>query len=281
MKLGITVPTYFVILGEMFDRQAGLNMAEFEFPAYFNFFCLKKKVTLICMPDMEPRVRAIFTETLLGPTAANCKGEADHAPSMNSSAYPNFREEGYYLDSMRRELNVNTLVDFLTFDARFEILLGDEENDPENVIRIKYDVFTKSFRVVGAKNVELAKIVEKFTYVKSKSLSGGSTIPTSYEPTPFHFPRFGVTILGSSHGFDPNGNTTGVVIWVNGRGIMVDPPPGSSQALEKLSIPPRFIEGIILTHCHADHDAGTFQKILKEQVSKKGRHRLTTKFYLN
>ena len=69
----------------------------------------------------------------------------------------------------------------------------------------------------------------------------------------------------SSHGFDPNGSTTGFVIWANGSGIMVDPPPGSSQALEKLSIPPRLIKGIILTHCHADHDAGTFQKILKEQ----------------
>ena len=78
MKLGITVPTYFVILGEMFDRQAGLNMAEFEFPAYFNFFCLKKRVTLICMPDLEARVRAIFTETLLGPEAGHCMGEMDH-----------------------------------------------------------------------------------------------------------------------------------------------------------------------------------------------------------
>ena len=55
MKLGLSVPTYFVILGEMFDRQAGLNMAEFEFPAYFNFFVLKRRVTLICMPDLEAR----------------------------------------------------------------------------------------------------------------------------------------------------------------------------------------------------------------------------------
>ena len=151
----------------------------------------------------------------------------------------------------------------MTFDARQEVTIDGR-------IKIKYDMFTKSFRVIDVpnRNKEVAKIVEKFTYVKAEptqadQLAEGAVIE---EPTPFDLPKFGVTVLGSSHGFDPNGSTTGFVIWINGRGIMVDPPPGSSQALEKLSIPPRFIEGIILTHCHADHDAGTFQKILKDQA---------------
>ena len=47
--------------------------------------------------------------------------------------------------------------------------------------------------------------------------------------------------------------------------MMVDPPPGSSKVLKKLSISNRAIKGIVLTHCHADHDAGTFQRILEEQ----------------
>lgn len=34
----------------------------------------------------------------------------------------------------------------------------------------------------------------------------------------FKPPAFGVTVLGSSHGFDQNHNTTGFVLWVNGRG---------------------------------------------------------------
>jgi hypothetical protein len=266
MKAGQTVPTYFVILGEMFDRQAGVNMAEFEFPAYFNFFCLKKKVTLICMPDLEPRVRAIFGETLLGPEDEYCMSESDHGGDRDATAHPNFREEGYYLDGMRRTLNVDTLVEFMTFDARQEVTIDDK-------VKIKYDIFTKSFRVIDVpnRNREVAKIVEKFTYVEAESNTAEDMLNTTEvveEPTPFDLPKFGVTVLGSSHGFDPNGSTTGFVLWINGRGIMVDPPPGSSQALEKLSIPARFIEGIILTHCHADHDAGTFQKILKDQAVK-------------
>ena len=31
-----------------------------------------------------------------------------------------------------------------------------------------------------------------------------------------------------------------------------------------MGIPPRLIDTIVLTHCHADHDAGTLQKVLEE-----------------
>ena len=78
----------------------------------------------------------------------------------------------------------------------------------------------------------------------------------------FHPPSFGVTVLGNSHGFDKNGSTSGYVLWVNGRGIMIDPPPYSSTSLEKEGIHPQMIFGLMITHCHADHDAGAFQKIL-------------------
>jgi len=81
-------------------------------------------------------------------------------------------------------------------------------------------------------------------------------------PPTFHPPSFGVTVLGNSHGFDQSGSVSGYVLWINGRGIMIDPPPYSSATLEREGIRPRTIVGIILTHCHADHDAGAFQKVL-------------------
>ena len=81
-------------------------------------------------------------------------------------------------------------------------------------------------------------------------------------PPTFFPPSFGVTVLGNSHGFDSKGSTSGYVLWVNGRGIMIDPPPYSSATLEREGIRRSTIVGIILTHCHADHDAGAFQKVL-------------------
>lgn len=88
------------------------------------------------------------------------------------------------------------------------------------------------------------------------------SIPESVLPPTFHPPSFGVTVLGNSHGFDKSGSVSGYVLWINGRGVMIDPPPYSSATLEREGIRPRNIVGIILTHCHADHDAGAFQKVL-------------------
>jgi len=87
-------------------------------------------------------------------------------------------------------------------------------------------------------------------------------IPQAVVPPTFHPPSFGVTVLGNSHGFDKNGSTSGYVLWINGRGIMIDPPPYSSSTLEREGIRPQMIVAIIITHCHADHDAGAFQKVL-------------------
>ena len=66
-------------------------------------------------------------------------------------------------------------------------------------------------------------------------------------------------------GFDPCGHTTGFVLWCNGSGIMVDPPPFSNSYLKSMGINPAKISAIIITHCHADHDAGAIEKILFEK----------------
>ncbi|MBF0470786.1 MAG: cyclic nucleotide-binding domain-containing protein [Gammaproteobacteria bacterium] len=77
-------------------------------------------------------------------------------------------------------------------------------------------------------------------------------------------PLFGVTTLGAGHGFDPNSSTSGMIIWINRRGVIVDPPVNSVEQLWSLGVSPKLIDHVILTHCHADHDAGTMQKLLQE-----------------
>jgi CRP-like cAMP-binding protein len=75
-------------------------------------------------------------------------------------------------------------------------------------------------------------------------------------------PRFGVTPLGTSHGFDPVGDVTSFVVWVNGKGILVDPSPEALIHLDRLGVAPVDVPYVFLTHVHADHDGGLLEKLL-------------------
>ncbi|MGE3536931.1 MAG: cyclic nucleotide-binding domain-containing protein [Candidatus Tectimicrobiota bacterium] len=75
-------------------------------------------------------------------------------------------------------------------------------------------------------------------------------------------PRFGVTPLGTSHGFDPFGDLTCFVIWLNGLGILVDPSPEALDCLDQIGVAETDLPYVWLTHVHADHDGGLIEKLL-------------------
>jgi len=60
MNLKIAMPTYYIIPSTRFDKDFCINVCEFEFPAYFNFFIKKTKVNLICSKEEEQYIRQIF-----------------------------------------------------------------------------------------------------------------------------------------------------------------------------------------------------------------------------
>ncbi|POM63025.1 CGMP-dependent 3',5'-cGMP phosphodiesterase [Phytophthora palmivora] len=205
MKLGLPVPRHYIVPSEPFTKTLGANMgvnvAEFEFPAYCNFFFKRQCVNLIVSSeDVESRIRRVFQETLFGPAELDLR--SDFPQATPSEQIPDLRKELEYFRNVTLEDSV------------------DLPPPPANTLNPFLDSF--------------------------------------------YPPAFGVTVLGNSHGFDPNGKTSGYVLWINHRGIMIDPPPFSSSILSANNIPALMIDGVILTHCHADHDAGTFQKILQE-----------------
>jgi hypothetical protein len=63
----IEIPFMFVIPTRHYSKESFINVAEFEFPAYFNFFLKRRKIMIICTADQEKNIRIIFQETLLGP----------------------------------------------------------------------------------------------------------------------------------------------------------------------------------------------------------------------
>jgi CRP-like cAMP-binding protein/phosphoribosyl 1,2-cyclic phosphodiesterase len=247
MAQQLPVPTVYVVPHELFHRRRGLNVAECEFPAYYNFFLLKRRIRLIVDDaGIEARVRAVFQESLFGPLVAPPDLEFDE--SYPPEIRPDFRKE---MDNFRRgvdgkRLEVDTLVEFLRFDPQ-----GRAQVEPGLEVQrtaAGYDV------------VEEGQIVAQVSAEVHLPDRDSEVVPSRQ----FRPPMLGVTVLGSSHGFDPAGKTTGFLIWIGGRGLLVDPPVDATETLREQGVPSKLIDGIILTHCHADHDSGTFQKILDE-----------------
>ena len=255
MELKLDVPIAYVLPRDLFDRRRGLSVAEFEFPAYYSFFLLKRRCRLVVLnQDVERRVRAIFQESLFGP-----KGEplaTEFADGYPEARRPRFQHESEYFRTVpgRGRIEADDLVEFVHMDGeprQAEIAPGVFVIDVGDALIVRDH--GKDIAVVGA-TVSLP--------------SRTATTDPDAAPMSWLAPSFGVTVLGASHGFDVSGKTTGFLLWMGGRAILVDPPTDTTDYLHARGIAPKTIDGVILTHCHADHDAGTFQKLLEEsQIS--------------
>jgi len=144
--MGIDVPLFYIVPVERFCREMGpalgVNLAEFEFPAYFNFFIQRKRCTLIVdSDDAERNIRRVFGETLLGPAQFRREEnsisfeEEDFAPDFSREAIPDFRKElkHFRVGPDGNELIIETLLNFTHFerpaDTRGHYHLGVPPND--------------------------------------------------------------------------------------------------------------------------------------------------------
>lgn len=297
MEMGLTLPTHYVLPKERFNLQTGINVAEFEFPAYFSFFVQRKKVNLVVARDVEAKIRTIFQETLLGPL--RIKEPEGYSDAVPREAYPDLAAESEHFAKdpfTGAQLTIDTLLQFTYFDDDGVARIGDsvciyDEGDTYRVTDGGEDVASVSGAVILSPPPLQAR-PKKWRRKRPSSSPSGQEIRAAYSrdtqsPRRQHEeddrwvavelgddedesnvcfvpPMFGITMLGAGHGFDPTSSTTGFILWMNRRGIVVDPPPHSNAILKMLGVPSRLIHGIVLTHCHADHDAGCFQALLEE-----------------
>ncbi|MCP4130924.1 MAG: cAMP/cGMP-dependent 3',5'-cyclic-AMP/GMP phosphodiesterase [bacterium] len=238
MLLPKGVPLVFVLPAEFFNWIKGISIAELEFPIYYNFFIRKKKTRIVCYEEQAHRFTKVLKEALMGPANPNFPEDFDTEEPYKHDIN---KEMDYF-----RTMELDDVVEFCIYQNNTITIDGVTINIDSNG---NFDVL---------KGEELLAYVPGRIEYKPKYLVG-ERMAEPYKP-----PLFGMTCLGPSSGFDPYENTSGFIIWLNHHGIMVDPPVNSTEWLLDSNVSPKFIDCIILTHCHADHDAGTFQKILEE-----------------
>ncbi len=82
---------------------------------------------------------------------------------------------------------------------------------------------------------------------------------------PIQIPIFGVTFVGVGSGFSSNKENSSVIIWSEGKGILIDVVANNNSILLNYGINKNDVNYVFLTHVHSDHDAGVLENLLQKR----------------
>lgn len=250
MKADTGVPNLFVLPSTLFDIHNGISLGELEFPLYYNYYVRGRKFRFICRPEQQRPLIRLLKEAVFGPSSFRLEREFPRGAA--TPGFPDLKAEaGFYKTVDGRKLKLADLIEPI-------------------VCAVGSPVTVDGVAITLLEN-------DEFCFERD-----GDSHTVSFQPLPppvfthdgsshFQPPDFGITVLGAGHGFDVNSQTSGFIIWIEGRGLLVDPPVHTTQWMKARNLDQRLVEDILLTHCHADHDSGTLQKVMEE-----GRVRLHT-----
>ncbi len=242
MRLPRSTPQIFLLPNSLFHVHKGISVAELEFPIYHNHFLRQKKTYIVCTQQQCDQLITVLNEAIFGPSQVDFSSE--YINGADTFGYPNMKAE---MDYFRGGRSLADLVQFVIFRNNM--------------------VSFNNVRVTKTQSGDFRIEDEDWNFEIDAPGEVGFNIiyDTGKRPAePYRPPLLGVTCLGPSHGFDVEDNTSGFLLWIQRKGIMVDPPVNSTEWLRESNVNPKLIDTVILTHTHADHDAGTFQKILEE-----------------
>jgi CRP-like cAMP-binding protein len=251
MKSEKGVPDLFLLPDDLFDTNLGVSISDAEFPVYFNFYIKSKQCRFICQKHQVRSIVRVLREAIFGPFKLYL--EREYPEGREAAGFPDMkREMAFYKIDERWAggLRLKNMIQLYTFDQD-----GRVEVDGVTISSVSHNRYR--FEANGQMQECKFRAAPPPAPVLPRDVDSESGV--FFAP-----PVFGVTTIGSGHGFDTESKTSGFIIWIDGKGIMVDPPVSSTVWLQENRVNPRLLEDLILTHCHADHDAGTLQKVLEE-----------------
>ncbi len=256
----------FILPSNLFEGKT--NHGDIEFLVYLNFFVRQRMRTRIAGTSRQRHVlHRLLTLTLFGlfdpstaePAPFQKLREAFGVDSRDTYDFLLSSYESYVarrgLEPTSPLLGLEDYVDFVTLDGGETVVVL-----PAAEVHLTPGGRAFDVRIVQRDGRESAKRLELSTPARLFR-----RIPDDLR-TAIQFatdrPYFGVTPLGTSHGFDPDGDFTSFIIWIHGKGILVDPSPEALAYLEQAGVAPVDVPYVFLTHVHADHDGGLIEKLL-------------------
>lgn len=281
LREGITGEYLFILPKHLFESKT--NYADVEFLVYLNFFVRYGTRTRIAgTARQKAALEHLLRLTIFGlfdpKLPSQPPFEAMHArynvpdPETYALFYRLYEKYGVRQNCCATGaiLDLDAYVDFVTLDDIPRPLLIPASPNGTGSPQASHGPYT----------VQIVPLTHASMEVSVAQMDGGIAVKTleTHRPAGRQYeipaalceairfatdrPCFGVTPLGTSHGFDPTGDLTSFVIWIHGLGILVDPSPESLEYLDHLGVAAADLPYVFLTHVHSDHDGGLISKLL-------------------
>jgi hypothetical protein len=229
----------------------------FVYGAAFHSKRRKNRLQIVMRPQQLAAATQALRMTLTGPSTAELEGYASGAPHSGLDA-PTIA----YLTAQSAHMAIKvegvpqpleSLVDFIGFDSQCcASLLGGELNICQTA--------DNSLSVRCGGEVAEIHLQRPFPVVPFLGLPAPSR--------PSRPQTFAVQTLGCRSGFDVSGPTTGFLLWLHGRALLLDGPPGTRILLQQQGIALDDLDGLILSHCHEDHMGAFVEMVLSGRPLK-------------
>src|SRR5262245_2931187 len=266
LREGLQGDHLFILPASLFEGKT--NYADIEFLVYLNFFLRQKTPTRIVGTSRQRDVlHRLLTLTLFGlfdPAAPEPPSfeKIAEAYGVGSRETYHFLRTAHELYGARRDssqesplLGVDAYVDFFVLDGKATVI-------PLPSAEVQVAPSGRGFDVRitqpdGRSSEKKLEVGTPSRLLRHIPIELRAAIQFASER-----PRFGVTPLGTSHGFDASGDFTSFIIWINGKGILVDPSSEALAYLDQIGVAPADVLYVFLTHVHADHDGGLVEKLV-------------------
>lgn len=242
------VPRDFVVPERLVDPRSIVTLAELEFTGYYHFFVRpEKQPTRIYLnnPVQTDQVTLMLKEAIFGARTELEEFRADFA--RPEEAFDIKAECGYF--------NPFSFEDVFQIHTRMadekRILLPNGYSMA--VLKSGGIFYYKLYEPNNAQAVFTCSEVDLFS--RKRAIEKKSAMVRR--------PDFAIAAIGNSTGFDEQGETSGFLLWIGGNGLMIDPPANTRFWLMENRVLAEETDRVILTHCHADHDAGLLQRMLE------------------
>ena len=264
MRGNIGVP-HILVLPVTLTREREL-LCEPEFFLYHNVFFQKSKLKVVGTATQIASIRTIMQESFFGPEESAVQ-RFSHLETMGyfPKEMLHFRKGlSFVLKAMDPDRDpaklpvLDDFFDFIVCEEGQKVLFKDGK--PVGPAEKDFDVVLsqteKGLWVIG----EPAQ--KRSTEIDTSLFTPASRPASEFGSTRFEAPDFGITFLGTGHGFAAGKRTTSFVAWAGGRGILVDSMADTVGALHRYGVHEAQIYAYIATHRHADHDAGAIRMLL-------------------